>query len=153
MTKPTSKKSESWQSIFIKTAIVSAIIIGAGFYFSDRYDSQDDESYGEKLLTVTQIEDASPIDFLELEGNYNKSFWGSEFKIKGKIINKASVADYKDVIVRVTYFSKTKSSIGSMDYTIYEVYPPNSTTPFKLDAENFNDVNSIRCEIVGAVAN
>lgn len=153
MTKPTSKKSESWQSIFIKTAIVSTIIIVTGFYLTDKYDSREGETYEEKLLTVAQIEDANPTDFLELEGNYNKSFWGTEYKIEGKIVNRASVADYKDIILRVTYYSKTKSTIGTKDYTIYEVYPPTSTIPFMLKVQNFKDVNSISCEIIGATVN
>ena len=143
---------KSWKEILIRTAVVSILIIaGLGIYSYAK--NQDYETYGEKILSVEELENATPTDFLTADGTYNESFWGSKIKIDGEIINSATVAHYKDVVVRVTYYSKTKSILGSEDYTIYEVFPPNSLKPFELKVENYKDVNSIGWNVISAVPN
>jgi len=149
----TPKKIRSWQSIIIKTTIVSAILIGAMYYFGNDFELDMEESYEDKIVSISQLEDMQPTDFLTLEGNYNKSFWGTEFKVKGNIVNNATVADYKDIIIRITFYSKTNTVIGTRENKLYEVYPPNSTTPFQFNVKNYKDVNSISCEIVEAIPN
>ncbi|WP_299114342.1 hypothetical protein [uncultured Winogradskyella sp.] len=101
-------------------------------------------------MTIQEMENSEPLKFLNIEGTYNKSFWGTKIKVQGRINNKASVTTYKDAIVRVIYYSKTKTNIGSRDYTIYEQFLPNSTKPFKLKIDNFKNVNSIGINIINA---
>lgn len=146
------KKTESWRSIFIKTALVSSAIFGGLFLFSS-LDKNENQSYYENKMTVAQIEESEPLRFLRVEGKYNESFWGSEIKIEGAIINKATVSDYKDVTIRVTYYSKTKSNLGHKDHTIYEIFSPTSTTPFKFRVDNYKDVKIIDLDIVDAKPN
>ncbi len=107
----------------------------------------------EQKMTIEEKENANPKQFLSVEGKYNENIWGTKFKVKGEITNKASKADYKDIIIRIKYYSKTKSLIESKDYTIYEVFPPNQQKSFKLDAAKFKDVESIELNIVGATPN
>jgi hypothetical protein len=104
-------------------------------------------------MSIEEIENSDPIRFLSAEGKYNESFWGSKIKIRGSITNTATVADYKDVTVRVTYYSKTNSVLGSNEYTLYEVYQPNTKTPFRLDITNYENVNTINWEVISALPN
>ena len=55
--------------------------------------------------------------------------------IKGTFMNKASLAKYKDVVVKVSFFSKTKTLIKEESYVLYEYYEPHSSKEFamKLD--------------------
>lgn len=106
-----------------------------------------------KKMTVEETENANPKQFLSVEGKYNENIWGTKFKVKGEITNRASIADYKDIIIRIKYYSKTKTVIASEDYTIYEVFPPNQVKSFKLDAAKYKDVESIRLNIIGATPN
>lgn len=106
-----------------------------------------------KKMTIEEKENADPKQFLSVEGIYNENIWGTKIKVKGEITNKASKADYKDVIIRIKYYSKTKSFIESKDYTIYEVFPPNQVKSFKLDATKYKDVDSIGLNIIGAKSN
>ena len=99
------------------------------------------------------MENADPIRFLSADGKYNESFWGTKLKIRGEIINQATVAAYKDVTVQVTYYSKTNTVLGTNEYTLYEVYQPNTITPFRLDIENYKDVNSIGWAVIRAFPN
>ncbi len=148
------KKSKSWKGILIKTAVVSVlIIVGLEIYGNIKNQDYDYESYGEKVMTIAEIENEIPTDFLKADGTYHGSFWGTKIHVEGNVTNSATVSDYKDVVVRVTFYSKTKTVIGSEKHTLYEVFPPNSVKPFKLKIENYKDVNSIGWDVVSALPN
>lgn len=136
--------------LFIITVLVIAGFYIMGLIIKDTKEPEP-ESYFQQVLTIRETENADPIRFLNAKGNYDSSFWGTKLKIRGEITNKATVAEYKDVTLRVTYFSKTKSVLGTKEYTLYEVYPANSSTPFRLDIENYKDVNSIGWEVISAL--
>ncbi len=142
-------KTNSWKSILIKTALVSFLIIGGLSIYSNYYDGSNGESH----MTIEEIELGAPTKYLELVGDYNKSFWGTEYKIKGKIINKAMFATFKDVVIEVNFLSKTGTTIKSKNYTLYEIYNPNSETDFTLNVDNFKNVKTINCNIVAALPN
>ena len=55
--------------------------------------------------------------------------------IEGFIVNKATLAKYKDIKVRVTYYSQTKTLIDEEAYIFYEFYDPNSTKQFSLKVD------------------
>ncbi len=144
------------QKQILKLSIITVLFIGA-FYaivlIINDYTEAEPKSYFQQILTIEETENANPLKFLSAEGNYYSSFWGTKLKIRGKISNKATVADYKDVTVRITYYSKTESILGFKEYTLYEVYPPNSVTPFRLDVENYKDVKSIGWKVINALEN
>jgi hypothetical protein len=151
--KPIPKKS-GLGKILSQLALISACVIGVFMIINIVMNSNSNGSnYNEQKMTIEQTEKSVPLRFLSVEGNYNESFWGTKFKLKGKVTNRATVASYKDLIMRITYYSKTNSVIGSKDYTIYQIFQPNIVTSFKLDVENYKDVESIELDIVGAIAN
>jgi len=134
-----------------------AVGVIAFFLIIDKTLAEDTDAasstYFEKKMTIEEIENTNPIRFLSINGEYNESFWGTELKIKGSIVNSATVADYKDVTLKVTYYSKTKSILGFKEYTLYEIYKPNTATPFKLDIDNHKNVETIGWKIVRALPN
>ncbi len=115
-----------------------------------RYDK---ESYEEKVMTVEEMERANPTDFLSATGTYRFTLIGNYIKIKCEISNNATVASYKDAVVRVRYYSKTDAEITTNDYTIYEVFPPTSTKTVELKVESYNNVSSIGWDVIRAKAN
>jgi hypothetical protein len=141
------------QSIGIIGAIVLIIFFVTGYFSTDHGISIDTQTYQEKVMTVEEIESSKPTNFLTASGNYTENFWGTKIKVNGVITNTATVATYKDAVVRIRYYSKTKTELGSEKYTIYETLPPNSTTPFELKIENYKNVNSIDWKVESATAN
>ncbi len=113
---------------------------------------QGNESYVEKVMTIEEAEQSQPQNFLAASGNYNENFWGTKLKVHGLIKNNATVATYKDAVVKVTYYSKTKTALGSKEYIIYEVFDPHSEKPFELKIDNYKDVESIGWEVITATA-
>lgn len=154
-TKP-KKKTTSWKSVFIKTAIACAVIFGGMAIYSEMNrgggydDSYNSGSYEERKMTVAEIEQSQPTKFLSADGTYRENFLGDKLEVNGTISNSATVVNYKDATVRVTYYSKTKTNLGSEDYTIWEIFPPNHTKKFQLKIKNYSNVNSIGWEVINA---
>ena len=155
---PTKKKSKVGRNILI--VIILLVLVIGGLFVANNINSNSGggyetggDTYQEKVMTVEEIERSQPTNFLTADGNYNESFWGDKIKIHGVIKNTATVASYKDAVVRVTYYSKTKTELGSKEYTIYDNFPPHSEVKFELKIENYKDVNSIGWDVIQATAN
>jgi hypothetical protein len=114
--------------------------------------AQIQQTYEEKKQTVEEIEISNPVNFLSVTGTFNKNFWGDKIKVHGIITSSATVAKYKDAVIRITYLSKTGTSLGSKEYNIYEIFAPNSNTKFELKVENYGDVKSIGIDLISATA-
>jgi len=152
------KKSKTGRNVLI--VIVLLIMVVGGLFVANNVNSGGGGSYGtggatyqEKVMTVEEIERSQPTNFLAADGNYNESFWGDKIKVHGVIKNTATVASYKDAVVRVTYYSKTKTELGSKEYTIYDNFPPHAEVEFELKIENYKDVNTIGWDVIQATAN
>lgn len=109
------------------------------------------ENYHSSVMELRTYEGNNPKLFLEAEGYYRENFWGDEFHITVEITNKAKIASYKDVKLRIIYYSKTKSVIGTKDYIVYEVIPPQRVTKVNMKIDNYKDVNSIGWKVIDAV--
>ncbi|RBA27578.1 hypothetical protein [Flavobacterium tibetense] len=154
-TQPAKKKSSIGKTILIIIIVIIVIIGGLIFINNTNHNSSgynSGSSYQEKVMTVEEIERSQPKKFLSANGTYNENFWGNKIKIQGRIKNSATVAIYKDAVIKVTYYSKTKTVLGSENYTIYEVFSPHSTKNFELKVTKYKNVNSIGLDIVNAIA-
>jgi hypothetical protein len=99
---------------------------------------------------MEEIERARPTDFLNIDGMYKVNFWGTKFKINLIITNTASETNYKDAVVRITYYSKAETALGSEDFTIYETFKPRTPVGVDLNMEIYKDVSSFRWKIIKA---
>ena len=153
--KPTIKKEKSGRGVFI---LIGLVVIVAGGLWIANMDSSNGSStgggtYQEKVMTIEDIEHSQPTKFLNASGTYNQNFWGDQIKVHGVIKNTATVASYKDALVKVTYYSKTKTELGSKEYTIYENFPPHSEVTFELKIQNYKDVSEIGWDVIQATTN
>lgn len=145
------KKNSSLYKIFKITGIVFLILILIPLVINI-IDSKSSSTttYEESVMTIQEIEAASPLNYLQADGTYNSNFIGDKVKINGIITNSATVTTYKDVTVRVNFYSKTNTLIGSEDYTLYEFYPPNSKQEFKLKVKAYSNVSTLGWEVINA---
>lgn len=138
--------------------VVGAIVIVAMVVRANMGDNEKaqpetvPQTYEQKVMTVEEIERSEPTRFLTAEGKYNTNFWGDKIRIRGIIRSTATVASFKDVVLRVTYLTRTKTKLGSNDHNIYEQFQPHSEVKFDLKVDNYEDVSSIECEVVKATA-
>jgi hypothetical protein len=103
-------------------------------------------------MDLKQQEQNAPTDYLNADGTYKENFWGDKLKIQCEITNKATLAAFKDAVVRVTYYSKTETILAENDYTVYEIFQPNSSKTVEMKIDNYKDVNSVGWHIVSAKA-
>jgi uncharacterized protein YxeA len=108
------------------------------------------QTYEERIESVEEIEKKNPVKFLSADGSYRENFWGDKLKVSCAITNYATVASYKDVVVRVTYYTKTKTVLASEDHIIYEVIPPNKTKTVQLKIVNYKNTHTIGWDVVSA---
>jgi hypothetical protein len=95
-------------------------------------------------------ESSVPTKYLKAGGSYNENFWGDKLKIHGTISNSAKSATYKDVVIKVTYLTKTNTELHSLEYTIYDYFPPNSVNNFELRIDNYSNAEKLSWEVVNA---
>jgi hypothetical protein len=139
------------KKVFYSSSLLIISILACG-RSEDSSKLQTEESYNQKVLSVEETELSQPSSFLRATGNYNKTLLGTKIKVHGTITNSASVATFKDAIVRVAYYSATQTELFNQEYTIYEFFPPNSTVEFDLKIENYKDVESIGLTVITAKA-
>ena len=113
--------------------------------------SQRQKTPEELRMELKQEEKANPTKYLSADGTYKENFWGDKFNLKCTITNKASIATFKDAVLRVTYYTKTKTALGTKDYTVYELFPPTSSKEIELKINNYKDVSTIGLEILKAI--
>jgi hypothetical protein len=149
------KKSIAGKTITVVVVVVilifSGLIIFDNINNSSTYETGGD-TYQEKIMTIEEIERATPTDFLSASGTYNENFWGDKFKLSVRITNTATVASYKDAVIRITYYSKTETVLGIKDYTVYETFLPTSNKTVELEIDNYKDVNSLDVKIIKATS-
>jgi|WetSurMetagenome_2_1015567.scaffolds.fasta_scaffold105161_2 hypothetical protein len=151
---PKKKKHTRWVILIvfiIVVAIIAAIVV-SNIQGTKNNSRQSNTTYQEKVMTVEEIEKSKPTEFLTVRGTYQENFWGDKINVDCTITNNATVATYKDVRVRVIYYSKTKTVLGNKDLTVYEFFPPHSTKTTSLKVDNYQNVNSIGLTIIDATA-
>jgi hypothetical protein len=72
--------------------------------------------------------------------------------IHGTIINSATLAKYKDIVLTITFYSQTETAVESLEKVIYEFYSPNTATPFELKVYPPETMAKFGIEIKGATA-
>lgn len=71
--------------------------------------------------------------------------------IEGDFINSATLAKFKDIIVKVSFFSQTKTLIEEKQYVLYEYYNPHSTKHFTMKIDVLPQAyHSFSFEVTGA---
>lgn len=150
---PIQKEKKNYSKLFkiLKRLAIALLIAFILLFVLISISKQSSSStYQESVMTIQEIEAASPLNYLQADGTYTSNFIGDKVKINGVITNTATVTTYKDVTVRVNFYSKTNTLIGSEDYTLYEFYPPNSKQEFKLKVKAYSNVSTLGWEVINA---
>lgn len=148
---PPTKKT-SWVKIIAKSIVVTfLIILSIGFIADYSNKSNGSDTYKESIMTIGEMEAAEPSSYLNATGTYKPTFLGDQLKINGIIENKATVTNYKDVIVEVVFYSKTQSEIARESYTIYDFFGPKTKKEFKLKVKNYSNVETIGLNVESAL--
>lgn len=112
-------------------SLISVLIIA--FFCTacnDVAEKMEKDSYEKSKETLAQKEAKNPTRFLVVTASDKKNLIGQTV-IKGTIANTATVCWYKDIVLKMSFYSKTKVLLEEGNETIYEVVGPNNVKKFK----------------------
>lgn len=90
----------------------------------------DTENYEKVKETLADKEKNNPARFLSVSNRDHKNIIGQTV-VKGTITNSATVCTYKDVELRLSFYSKTATKLDEVVEVIYETIAPGKTVKFK----------------------
>jgi hypothetical protein len=112
------------------TRLILVLCIACFFSCKSKDHTFDTNTYEKAKESLEEKEKKNPEQFLSVTSSDKRNLIGQTV-IRGSIHNRASVCTYKDVEVKISFFSKTAVLLEENKETIYEIIPPNSTVKFK----------------------
>ncbi len=118
---------------------------------TDKKDKKfDTENYEKVKETLADKEKNNPASFLSVNNKDHKNIIGQTV-VKGTIINSATVCTYKDVTLRLSFYSKTATKLDEVVETIYETVAPGKTVKFKTKYFAPKGTDSVAIKVMKAV--
>lgn len=111
--------------------------------------NKEKESYDVTKKALLKKEEIDPSAFLKITGNSKKNIVGQTV-VKGTLVNKASVATFKDINIELTFFSKTKALLETDKETIFEILNPGESHDFKTKYFAPKGTDSVGLRVLGA---
>jgi len=109
----------------------------------------DNETYEKSKESLGDKELKNPARFLKVDNKDHKNLIGQTV-VKGVITNTASVCTYKDIEIKLSFFSKTAVKLDEGIETVYEVIPPGGSAKFKTKYFAPKGTDSVFVQIVKA---
>ena len=129
--------------------LISATIICACSTNSDTKAKSEKESYELTKEDLLKKEQKNPQNFLGVKGNNKKNILGQTV-VKGTISNTATIAVFKDLDLKLSFYSKTKALLETDKETIYETLGPGESKDFKTKYFAPKGTDSVGLEVLGA---
>ena len=129
-----------------------ALVLGFTMYActsAEQKEKQEMDKYENSKLSLEEVEQQSPLNFLTVTGNDKKNLLGQTV-LKGKLTNKAKMVTYKDVDIKLFFYSKTGTLLQEDQEVIYEAVPPGATVNFKSKYFSPKGTDSISMKVVSA---
>lgn len=115
-----------------------------------------EEEYNKRPEVIKQKllneEKSSPLKYLKIKFNTDYAVFSGEDIVTGRVYNNATLAYFKDIKGLIHCYSKTKTLIKSVPFTVYEYVAPNGSKEFKIKYYSPKGTKSIGMEITGATA-
>lgn len=133
----------------------SGIILIVSILFLASCSSRADEkkkavdNYEKGKLTVAEIEQKNPERFLDVTGRDKKNILGQTV-IKGSILNNAKMVSFKDIDVKLSFYSKTGALLEEDHEVIYETVEPGKSKSFKTKYFAARGTDSVAMKVISA---
>lgn len=128
--------------------IILAAILLFGCNQNDSSE-QKKESYELTKKELLSKEQKDPTAFISISGNKKKNIVGQTV-VRGTLTNKASIAVFKDVDIKLSFYSKTKALLETDKETIFEILEPGESKDFKTKYFAPKGTDSVGLQVLGA---
>ena len=130
----------------------AVVILVAIFLFAcNENDSlqQKKQSYEVTKKELLSKEQKDPTAFISITGHNKKNIVGQTV-VRGTLTNKASIAVFKDVDIKLSFYSKTKALLETDKETIFEILEPGESKDFKTKYFAPKGTDSVGLQVLGA---
>ena len=129
---------------------VTIVLISACNSSEKKTDAAKDK-YEQTKETLEETEKKTPSRFLTVSGHDKRNLLGQTV-VKGLLTNNAKVASYKDVAIKLSFYSKTKALLEEDVETIFETLAPGKSADFKTKYFAPKGTDSVALKVMGAKA-
>lgn len=109
------------------------------------------KSESELRAELYNTEKRNPKNYLSVDYDLTYKVLTGEDKISGQIYNYASITTFKDIKLKVSYFSDTDTEITSKIYVVYDYVHPGGSTPFVIKTFSPEGTKKINVKISNAI--
>ncbi len=113
------------------------------------YEIKSNEQYEKGKSSVEEIEKKNPVRFLQAKGTDKRNLIGQTV-IKGTIFNSAKMVHFKDIQIKLSFFSKTGALLEEDQETVYETINPGGSANFKSKYFTPKGTDSIALKVISA---
>lgn len=110
---------------------------------------KEDAHYQDTRQSLTVQEQRRPQHFLVVSGSSRKNLLGQTI-VRGTITSKATIAIFKNVTLKFSFYSKTHSLLDTQKETIYDEFHPGDSKDFKSKYFEPKGTDSVGIMVVGA---
>lgn len=130
------------------------VLFASAFVFAScdnekNYHISSSDKYEKGKSSLEDIEKKNPEKFLTVSGNSKKNLL-MQTVVKGKIFNNAKIVSFKDVAIKLKFYSKTGTLLEEDTDVIYESINPGGSTSFKSKYFAPKGTDSVAISIAGA---
>lgn len=109
------------------------------------------KSAEELKVDLVQTEKQNPTNYITGRTSHHQNLL-NQTVLEGTLTNSATLAAFKDVVLRVEFLSKTNTTISTQDIPVYEQINPGQTISFKKKVFVSKDVADVNVTIAGAAS-
>lgn len=110
----------------------------------------DTQSYEKTKETLADKEKNNAAKFLKVDNKDRKNLIG-QIVVMGHITNKATICTFKDIELKMSFYSKTATKLDEGIETIYETIPPGETVKFKTKYFAPKGADSVAIQVLKAI--
>ncbi len=115
-------------------------------------ESFDKKTYEVVKETLEEKEKKNPTRFIVVSNRDRKNIIGQTVVIVN-LTNNASIANYKDIALKLSFFSKTSVKLDEGNETVYETLKPGQTIKFKTKYFAPKGTDSVVVKVMDAKGN
>ena len=115
----------------------------------NKYEIVASDKYEKNKASMAEQEQKSPGSFLSVSGTDKKNLLGQTV-VNGTIFNKARIVTYKDIEIKLSFYSKTGALLEEDKDVIYESIHPGGSKRFKSKYFTPKGTDSVSIKIAGA---
>jgi hypothetical protein len=113
------------------------------------FASKSEANYENSKENMEKREKENPTKFIAATAKDKKNLIGQTV-VKGSITNNAKFVTYKDIEIKLSFYTKTKTVVEEDIETIYENVAPGATANFKSKFFTPKGTDSVGIEVLGA---